>query len=425
MSISASIREQLISSFRAELKEHVQTITDGLLGLEQGTIAKDQRQDTLENIFRAAHSLKGASRAMGVTMIEQLSHAMESILDAMQHGKIELVPALYTALYESLDAVQAVQKAYEAGEVTPPVAALQAIANLSVFTAEKTEEAVKTEAAVDTVVAEPEKTETNEKGEEEESGTPPYLAAPPPPEISSPVETLISAPVSQDTPAQSAGDETIRVSISKLDALMAQLNELLVTKIRAEQRLLNIRDFQELIVDWQREWLAARGAYGRLMRNQAKGTLKQNMLRPGPIEGKQNGSSMVGQDGIIRLGKDVLRLLDVAGSSQDHLRNMNTALNDLIREYANDTSHMSLVIDELEEEIKRVRMLPLSTITGSFGRMVRDLANESGKEIVLEIVGGETELDKKVLEQIKDPLIHLLRNAVDHAIEMPEGKSVV
>ena len=97
-------------------------------------------------------------------------------------------------------------------------------------------------------------------------------------------------------------------------------------------------------------------------------------------------------------------------------------MNDLSREYANDAMHMALVIDALEEGIKRVRMLPLRTITGAFGRMVRDLAQARHKEVVLKIVGGDVELDKRVLEQIKDPLIHLLRNAVDHGIEPPEQR---
>jgi len=119
------------------------------------------------------------------------------------------------------------------------------------------------------------------------------------------------------------------------------------------------------------------------------------------------------------------RLLNYVGSSQEWLRETSTLVSNLLREYASDTMHMALVIDELEQEIKRARMLPLNTITGTFGRMVRDLAQESGKEAVLQIIGGETELDKRVLEQIKDPLIHLLRNAVDHGIEPPQQREAL
>ena len=130
MSLAAQVREQLISSFRVELAEHVQTMNDGLLAMEQGSITGDQRQSMLEDVFRAAHSLKGAARAMGVTTVEQLAHALESVLTCLQQDTIEPTPELFTACYRALDAVQAVQVTYEAGEVTPPAQALQALADL-------------------------------------------------------------------------------------------------------------------------------------------------------------------------------------------------------------------------------------------------------------------------------------------------------
>jgi chemotaxis protein histidine kinase CheA len=77
MSLARNIREQLLKSFRAELAEHIQTMTDGLLALEQGRAD----QNTLDTAFRAAHSLKGASRALGVSAIEQIAHSLESLLD--------------------------------------------------------------------------------------------------------------------------------------------------------------------------------------------------------------------------------------------------------------------------------------------------------------------------------------------------------
>ncbi len=130
MSLAAKVREQLISSFRVELAEHVQTMNDGLLLLEQKSVEGEARKTTLENIFRAAHSLKGAARAMGVTMVEQLAHALESVLDDLQNGIVQPITQLFTACYRAVDAIQIVQSAYEAGETTPPLQALQALADL-------------------------------------------------------------------------------------------------------------------------------------------------------------------------------------------------------------------------------------------------------------------------------------------------------
>jgi two-component system chemotaxis sensor kinase CheA len=114
--------------------------------------------------------------------------------------------------------------------------------------------------------------------------------------------------------------------------------------------------------------------------------------------------------------------MDYVSFSQDGLRELSGIVNMLMQQHQSDVMQMSLVIDRLDDEIKRLRMLPLNTITDSFGRMVRDLAQAAGKNVVLEIRGGEVELDKSVLEKIKDPIIHLLRNAVDHGIEMPEKR---
>ncbi len=446
MSLAAKVREQLISSFRVELAEHVQTMNDGLLILEQGTAEDELRKTVLENIFRAAHSLKGAARAMGVTMIEQLAHGLESVLDDLQKGVIQQTTGLFTACYRTVDAIQVVQTAYEAGEITPPIEALQALADLEGARSGMPEAQDSDSTEISESPSAEEKVESDDVVEE--TTEPVSIPEPEPLDAGSTlaVEMAEAAPPSPPEPTWTDDsalmppvsafgmDETIRVSVSKLDALMAQLSELLVTKIRAEQRLSQVLHLQEFMVSWQKEWLAARNAYNRLLRHDMEGTLGGHGL--GPVEVAPGGAkdrygvsrrSVGSERGGIdhKVGKDISSLLGFNGASQERLREMQTLVNRLSREYANDTMHMSLVIDELEQEIKRVRMLPLTTITGTFGRMVRDLAQGSKKEAVFQVIGGETELDKRVLEQIKDPLIHLLRNAVDHGVEPPRDREAV
>ncbi len=410
MSLSAKIREQLISGFRAELADHVQTMNNGLLAVEQRQVEGEQRQTLLEDIFRAAHSLKGAARAVGVTAVEQLAHALEDILANMQQDTLELTPALFTTCYRALDAIQAVQAAYESGETTPPTQALQALADLEPFRARKSEdESRRSEVGS-------QKSEVG--GQRAEDGGPTLaerddaerengeLAAPQYPREAPNTPSLPPGAVASPV---LGGDETIRVSVSKLDALMAQLSELLVTKIRAEQRMSQVRRAQEYMAQWQKDWLAARAAYSSLAR-------KQQQAERGSVDSPNQSA------GSFKPDKDMVRVIGFVAASQERLREMNALVNNLSREYDNDTMHTSLVIDALEQEIKRTRMLPLATITGTFGRMARDLAHAAGKEAVLEIQGAQVELDKRVLEQIKDPLIHLLRNAIDHGIETPDRR---
>lgn len=412
MPISATIREQLLKSFRVELAEHIQTMNDGLLAIEQQRVPTDQRTTVLDNIFRAAHSLKGAARAIGVTAVEQIAHALEDVLHLLQDDALELTPGLFTSCYQALDAIQAVQAAYEAGETTPPTAALTALSKLEPYRRATSGSPGDDEQAVYAA----EGIVQNALNGQANSilPTPDRPAAP-----EAPAPIPVSEPV--------ALAETIRVSAIKLDALMAQLSELLVTKIRAEQRLAQIQQAQEAVAQWQKDWLAVRAAYGRVTR---KGhdfglwygpdrTLRRSVDALARAMFEDHKTPL---GGAASLAKDLSQLLDYLHLNQERLRDVHAQLDTLYREYANDTMHMSLVIDALEQEIKRVRMLPLNTITGSFKRMVRDLAYAQGKEAVLRIVGSDVELDKRVLEQIKDPLIHLLRNAVDHGIEQPEQR---
>lgn len=466
MSLSIKIREQIISSFRAELAEHVQTLNDGLLAVEQQRISGPEKEETLGNLFRAAHSLKGAARAVGVNAIEQLAHALEDVLGALQHDKLVPTPEMFTACYKAVDAIQATQVAYEDGETTPPSESLQALMALGAFRSptsgaashpegyahaaqpaspvaspvastdptDPAAPAVQTttpkapvasadapKAPASNPLAEmfaeiksglddgghPNETSARKSSEAPElpvklNSIPNHIPASPPTEAPQSVPAVHAAP--QPAAAQPAAtDETIRVSVNKLDALMAQLSELLVTKIHAQQRLVQMLQAQEYMAEWQKEWVTVRSTYSRLTRHGVQYRSKDEELSSSWHKGLES-------------------LLDYVGESQERIREMSTLINTLYREYNSDTLQMALVIDGLEDEIKRVRMLPLNTITGTFARMVRDLAQTYGKQAVLEITGSEVELDKRILEQIKDPLIHLLRNAVDHGIEAPEKR---
>jgi two-component system chemotaxis sensor kinase CheA len=188
-------------------------------------------------------------------------------------------------------------------------------------------------------------------------------------------------------PASADGiDQTQSPTPPSSDSETAPLS--LAAKIRTEQRLEEIRQLQQMASNWSKEWNSLRGSYNRLVRRDD-----------------------LGSDG------DVAALVDFTHRNQKNLRRFITEVNQLSREFANDNMHLNLITDEFQDQIKRVRMLPLSTITLTFGRMVRDLARQQGKRIRLTVTGSDTELDKRVLEQIKAPLIHLLRNSVDHGIE--------
>jgi two-component system chemotaxis sensor kinase CheA len=476
MSMAKDIREQLLKSFRAELAEHVQTMTVGLLAMEQAAAQGHAlEQEKLDITFRAAHSLKGAARAMGVTAIEQLAHALENILDGLRRAALVTSPELFTACYQGLDAIQAVQAAYEEGETTPPTQSLLALAGLEKV---RTAAPVANTATASVISATPAMIAPAEEPPVVEKADPMVEKATLAASATLPAAELPAASSGEQTPlpmeqsgtaagptAAPAADETIRVDVHKLDALMANLSELLVARIRLEQRHEQIHNLQQQLNKLLRAWSPVRAPFSRLSRQQENGLLSlhrprsvdafmyggtgpggansanggrarpasgglsylpgsRTEIRPDSLSaGFQSGDLLSGDlKELVDVGKDSATLLRYVSTSQEQLRALYAQVGDLAHLYTADTLHLSLVIDELEDEIKRLRMLPFNTITTPFARMVRDLAQQSGKEAMLTIFGGDTEVDKRILEGIKDPLTHLLRNAIDHGIEKPDQR---
>ena len=216
----------------------------------------------------------------------------------------------------------------------------------------------------------------------------PTASVPPPPD-----EALSQPEPSADTTLSQPsrpGEETIRVPIRKLDSLMAQIGELLIAKIRNEERLVAIRDLQLELKDANKDWARLKDVRRGLVT--ATGRRQRTLLT---------------------------KRQDLLDRMEGHLKAISHRTSALRQEFSRDAMHMSILTENLQDDIKKARMLPVSTILDGFHRLVRDVARREGKQATLELVGTETEVDKRVLELIKDPLMHLLRNAVSHGIEPP------
>jgi two-component system chemotaxis sensor kinase CheA len=121
-----------------------------------------------------------------------------------------------------------------------------------------------------------------------------------------------------------------------------------------------------------------------------------------------------------RLDNEYLKpVQDFWKRAEQHLERLGDLVNQLKFDATEDTANLENIANELESGIQNLRLLPLSTLFNPFIRMVRDLAKQQGKEINLVIEGGETRADKRILEEMKDPLLHIIRNAIDHGIETP------
>lgn len=201
--------------------------------------------------------------------------------------------------------------------------------------------------------------------------------------------------------------KTLHVNAQKLDLLVNQLGELIITKIKTEKNLEKIDSIKNANEACQKDLLKT-----------------SNYLRYYNRKYLQSGNT--DQYTGVFVKQVFSLLLDITQNVSRTIYDLNS----LYRASKEDDMKMRLIIDEMESMVKNIRVLTISTVFNSFSRMVRDIANEKGKDIDFEIEGKDTCADKKIIEEIKTPLIHILRNAIDHGIESKEerianGKSPV
>ncbi|MBC7872206.1 MAG: Hpt domain-containing protein, partial [Chitinophagaceae bacterium] len=412
---------ELLNIFYIEVNEYLEALNNALLQVEMIAPSEAAYTAQVREMNRVAHSMKGAARAVGLSLIETIAHHMEEVFAAVQREELALTPDAADTLYDSLDLIQ---NAVD-GEENNPDALTLVLANLEALmegeplqsgdvTSDSRQMAivhvVEDVAAQDALLIEGD-------GQIEKEVIPPIKADKKTSTHSRP--TVIAPKMTQATatgqftavPVTDGGtmilrpaEETVRVTVNKLDQLMAEATELFVARLHGEEQGRSIAEVRRVHRRWQREWRTVRAAYIRLARRLQD---EQQAISPElPI---------------------LLKFLD---TNQRYLLEMNRQLSSLAQSVGNYNMHLSALTDQLQDDISAMRMMPFESIAGGFQRMVRDLARDLDKQLQMEVIGAGVEIDKTVLEALKDPIMHLLRNAVDHAIETPEqrmraGKSPV
>ena len=364
--------EELRDIFKTASVEHIQKIEHGLMHLEK----HPQDRAKLDEVMREAHTLKGDARMLGVEDVSTLVHQIEEFLGAFKRGESVLTSELCDRLYQGIDAIRQLSHEAVTGEA----------ADVNLFSVLAQLMGAETEADHEEPLAE------TEFDLFDDDLFPDEPAAAPPEPSEAIAESVAEAPPNESATAQ-VNDyqiDTIRVEPQKLDALLRQAGELSVTKLRIAHWSAEIAEIISLWEEWNREAFINRSALDRLEKQIDSAHLQQ----------------------VQKFSHRAERRLERLGELVNRLRNAAT----------DDTAQLEKLTNDLETGIQSLRLLPLSTIFNLFPRMVRDLAKQQGKEINLVIEGGDTKADKRVLEEMKDPLMHILRNAIDHGIETPQER---
>ncbi|MDE2598835.1 MAG: chemotaxis protein CheA [Rhodocyclaceae bacterium] len=465
--------EELFSVFAQEAREQLTAMEDGLLRMEQG----DQDSDTINSIFRSAHTIKGASGVVELQHIEKFTHILENLLDKLRNGEILLSNELITALLEGCDHIGAmldrVDQGYmdedptiaAAGEIT--AARLHALTD-GTETAEEAEE--ETAGMLEPSIGTVERSGGESSGSDcwhisirfgrdvLKMGMEPlaflrYLLnlgeivhlttltdAMPHAEEMDPECCYLSFAIALRSHASKEQIENVfsfcrdecdlhilppnsRISdyldlIERLPEENMRLGEILIKSGALTQ--------EELDEGLRRQTAAAKIAEVTDQNIPALGEIfvDNKMVQPEIVEAaaikqKQVAEKKTSESRLIRVQADKLdQLIDlvgelvIAGASANLLAQKSGRSN-----LVEATSVLSRLVEDIRDSALQLRMVQIGETFNRFNRVVRDTAKELGKDIDLIITGAETELDKSVVEKIGDPLMHLVRNAMDHGIE--------
>jgi two-component system, chemotaxis family, sensor kinase CheA len=398
--------------FLAEVDELIQRVEESLVDLERAP------EDTalVNEIFRAAHTIKGSSATIGHTRMAALTHAMETRLDDLRKGIASVTPQLIEALLKALDVLKVLRDEVET-RVPADVDVDAAASAVERRSANRPRTSAKRRRARPAAPVAPDA--THRFSIELDDG--PWMAV-----------RALQALLALNDHGVVISSEPSQTEIEQEDAQLGNRLVVLVRSDASEQTLLAaLQDVPELRSIAAESFGQPTDAADSSEAEAAPGaehrsTSDAPAAAPNPAAPR---SATAASAKTIRI--DVARLdalLNLVGElviDRTRLVQLGTSLVDQFGDHGTLSDlqqtalHIGRIIDELQEQVMKSRMLPVESVFNRLPRVVRDVAAKQSKQIDFIVTGKDTELDRSVIEEIGDPLLHLIRNAVDHGIETP------
>ncbi|MFO8057397.1 MAG: hybrid sensor histidine kinase/response regulator [bacterium] len=355
-------KKKYLRIFRGEAEEHLSVINLGLVDLEEGKAHEEQ----IHGIFRAAHTLKGSARMLGLETIGAIAHKMEDVLKEIDSKALEPASHVVDRLLEGADSINRILSEEE-------VDAHAVINRLSEImgAGEEAEEGAEAEAVSE---EEKGKAEQEEPPREESPQEPPSRLEAGKAGVATDTQAAPSTNTSApDTGRQWSKSDTLRVEASKLDNLIDLSGELLISKLKLEGKVYSSQNLLDTMTEL-----------------------------------------IQGFDGMVENGNKT--------RFKAKLQEVRNRYHDFLQEFGEDIVELDLNLQDMQNGALQLRMTPAGTMFDEFPRLVRDLARDLEKEISLEVSGEETEIDKRLLEKLRGPLVHIIRNSCDHGVERPDER---
>jgi two-component system chemotaxis sensor kinase CheA len=355
--------KEILNEFLVEAQEMIELLDQRFISLE----SDPNNRGMLDEIFRAMHSMKGSGGFLGFTHLVDVAHRAENILNKLRQGEMAVTPNVINIVLEAVDTVK-------------------------LLMADIRETGTDTHVSVEAIAA-----KLDEILATGGPAIPPAAAAADSTATAAPVASTPETPAAEAPPTTKLGEILIQEgSVSKeqvIEALEQQDRKLPLGEILVQSGVITERTLESAL---QKQAKPARAG-------EDDQTIRVETSRLDSV------MNLVGE---LVLGRN--RLMKLGGGLEQSYEN-----EPLVRGLTETLAQLNLVTTDLQLAVMKTRMLPIRKVLAKFPRMVRDLSQKLTKQVRLELQGEETELDKSVADEVGDPLVHIVRNAIDHGIELP------
>ena len=391
--------QEILQDFLVESFELVEKLDEDLVELE----SNPDDLELLNGIFRVAHTVKGASSFLNFDVLTHLTHHMEDVLNRARHGELSITPDVMDVILESIDLMKALlEKIRDTSsddgiDVSACVARLDKITGGTGEVESPVAEKGATEEIVEEAVEEAPQAEDEEEIDYENMS---------PEEVEAEIERLLAQRQEEDKKRReakiAAGEEVPQMP----DEPTEEESATEAKEEKTEKKAAPAPTPAPVEKKTEKKENPKAAAPAKKAATTVEQTIRVDVKR---LDHLMNliGELVLAKNRLIKINDDVEERYE----GEEFLEELNQVV-----------SIVSLVTTDLQIAVMKTRMLPIGKVFNKFPRMIRDLSRELNKKIELVISGEETELDKSIVEEIGDPLVHIIRNSCDHGIESPEDR---
>src|SRR5438105_8530411 len=393
--LDEEVPDEILEFFQPEAEEHLQVVSDCLISLEG-----NNNPEEINKLFRAIHTVKGSAAQVGLKRLGAIAHRVEDLIGRLRDGEIEPSPAVVDLCLESVDVLKKTLHRQWADETEMRAGVDSLLGRIAKFAPLVPEEGEALPAAAEVAA---------------QHAKPAEKAA----------ASQITAKKLVKQIAAASAAKSVRIALSRLDRMMNTVGELVINRTRMVGR---VGELEKLVdtLSFSKERLQGKVAEFQEKYEFNRISPNRNATPWNPESApKFLSSAAVGETSFwsefSELEMDRYDDVNILSRSMAEISaDVNEVLSQLeafIGRVEGDIDEFTKLAHHLQDEITAARMVPIGTLYSRLSRAVRDAAKSTNKEVELELTGSETELDNNIIQQISDPLVHLVRNAVAHGIE--------